>query len=485
VTNRSLLAPDNSRAIQTSQLVLDLFEARRYCSSLREPSRIEPTMFPIKREASTMTPEELAGALGAWSREGGAFPAIPHSHAITTAIEADAVCQALSSRFIYAACGSLNQPAFYHIATLFQTAEENEVADLLARKGLPLVRDIVRDAFDWPMPSDGDDRFARARREAVVFLLKILALYGEAGDGSLIVRAACHPWMSKELLWCVIFDVARERHPDAQAMWEMLRSPLPGADAGVAYLDICNRLAAEQQGWRHPFDSDDGIARIVSLLADRDPDNFVYATCAAACVAFVKPEARAELFDRADRHPDANVRLEAACALARTGTELGRQHLARFALDPRFASRAIERFEKLGLGEYVPARARDPEFRAMAEMCEWLASPMEFARPPEEIALYDTRVLNWPPTQDRRQLWLFKYRYLPQPDGNRVTDSIGMVGSITFSMSGVTDNLAPEDVYGVHCCFELELKNDPRAPAERSAAEGRKILDQSNSGFAG
>lgn len=244
----------------------------------------------------------------------------------------------------------------------------------MARKGLPLLRDIVRDAFDWPMPSEGEERSARARREAVVFLLKILALYGEAGNGSLIVRAACHPWMSKELLRYLIFDVARERHPDALAMGEMPRRPLPVENAGIAYLDICNRLVAERPDWRHPTDSDDGIAGIVSLLADRDPDNFVYATCAAACIAFVKTEARAELFDRADRHPDANVRLQ-GYALARMGSELGRQRLAQFALDPRFANRAIERFEKLGLGEHVPARTRDPEFRAMAEMCEWLASP--------------------------------------------------------------------------------------------------------------
>ena len=52
-----------------------------------------------------------------------------------------------------------------------------------------------------------------------------------------------------------------------------------------------------------------------------------------------------------------------------------------------------------------------------------------------------------------------------------------MVGSITFALVGeTTPDMTPEDAYGVHCCWELEVNDDPRAPKKRSAKAGRKLL---------
>jgi hypothetical protein len=97
--------------------------------------------------------------------------------------------------------------------------------------------------------------------------------------------------------------------------------------------------------------------------------------------------------------------------------------------------------------------------------------------------LHDTRERHWPPTNDRRQLWLFRYRYQPsQPeDGSESDDleddAVGMVGSITMALFGEpTAELPPEDVYALHCCWELESNNDSRAPCRRSVKAGRKIL---------
>ncbi len=59
-----------------------------------------------------------------------------------------------------------------------------------------------------------------------------------------------------------------------------------------------------------------------------------------------------------------------------------------------------------------------------------------------------------------------------------------MVGSVTFALfSEVTETMSPEDVYGIHCCWELKTNNDPRAPHESTAAAGRKILSQRNKDF--
>jgi hypothetical protein len=52
-----------------------------------------------------------------------------------------------------------------------------------------------------------------------------------------------------------------------------------------------------------------------------------------------------------------------------------------------------------------------------------------------------------------------------------------MVGSITFSLFGETSpSMSPEDLYALHCCWELGVDDDPRAPAARSIAAGRALL---------
>jgi hypothetical protein len=159
-------------------------------------------------------------------------------------------------------------------------------------------------------------------------------------------------------------------------------------------------ISQREANTRHPFDSDAGIGRLHALLCDRDPDYYAYAACAAKCIAFVNAEARQALFESADGHPDVDVQISSAEGFAKTGSEFGLHRLAHLCLNPRFADRTIESLESLELGKHIPRKARDPNFLATAEMCTWLAYPTEFGRPPDEIALYDTRELNWPPTND-------------------------------------------------------------------------------------
>jgi hypothetical protein len=58
------------------------------------------------------------------------------------------------------------------------------------------------------------------------------------------------------------------------------------------------------------------------------------------------------------------------------------------------------------------------------------------------------------------------------------------VGSVTFALFGeATADLSPEDVYGLHCAWELECNGDGRAPKKRTAKAGRKILASYNENF--
>jgi hypothetical protein len=60
----------------------------------------------------------------------------------------------------------------------------------------------------------------------------------------------------------------------------------------------------------------------------------------------------------------------------------------------------------------------------------------------------------------------------------------GLTGSTTWAMFGENDAATRAlDVYAIHCCWELESNEDPRAPGERSTAAGRRLLAEYNAEF--
>jgi hypothetical protein len=155
--------------------------------------------------------------------------------------------------------------------------------------------------------------------------------------------------------------------------------------------------------------------------------------------------------------------------------------LGRYCLDPRRSRIACQYLEELQRDDAIPAAARDPDFQAVAEMCHWLSHPNEFGRPPDDVGLYDSRVLYWPPADERRRLWLVRYRFAADGPDREDETGVGIVGSVTFALFGeVTADLPPDDVYALYCCWELEWQNDARAPKRRSVQAGRRILARYN-----
>jgi hypothetical protein len=430
-----------------------------------------------------MTPKEFVALVDAWSATGGEFSGADR-HVITTPDEVDAICRGLDSGHIFAA-NSIHTPAFFYLAAYFHYAKTEAAVDAVRSRGLNRLRRIFRDLLDQPTNFDERDRVLDERYESLVFILQVLAARKERGDGSLIIRGARDRRLNGGS-WSMVFEFLERGHPDTSQIFEALRDPLPEGSCGACYLYWTNKFVSARAMSPHPFASDAGIARLVRFLSDPDRENYFDAKCAVAALPFVDAGARTKLLSVADQHPDGRVRLEAAAARARTGSELGVQRLAELCLDPRLADSAIEHLEKLGLAANIPAKAREPGFRAMAEMCTWLSDPSEHGRPPDEITEYDTRVLNWPPTGDRRQLWIFKYRYEPDADRDEAEEDVGLVGSITFSLFFVTStDMKPEEIYALHCCWELQTRGDPTAPKEISASYGRKMIAKANRGFGG
>jgi hypothetical protein len=106
--------------------------------------------------------------------------------------------------------------------------------------------------------------------------------------------------------------------------------------------------------------------------------------------------------------------------------------------------------------------ALQPEAMATRQMIRWLSSGFEYGAPPTSITLWDRRIIRWPPTDDERELFLFRYQYASGARG------VGLVGSVTFSSSTVSADGTVEDALAAHCMRELGLKGD--------LSVGRKLL---------
>lgn len=354
----------------------------------------------------------------------------------------------------------------YRLADLFQNDATDDATLALRDRGVPELARLFDAALELPACSP----------YPLIMCCKMFALYADpAGTERIAIAVRRFP---DEYMWEVVFGLyGEENHPHGPALVEALREPLPDGFAALVYLDLANALARQERLPEHPFDTPAGRKRLEAQLTDSDPESFRSAHSAAAALPFIETKARNVLAALAMDHPSPGVQMEAAWASAYRGGTAGLTFLARMCDDPRHSLAARRYLEELGKGERVPARAREPNFEAMAHMCNWLAHPQEFGAPPTDITLYDTRELNWTPTNDRRRVWLFRYTYTGRgPDG---TDEVGlgMFGSITFALFGeTTADTSAEDAYGIHCCWELEVNDDPRAPKQRTARAGRKLL---------
>lgn len=316
------------------------------------------------------------------------------------------------------------------------------------------------------------------------FILKMLASYGGPEAAERIIAAARDPRLTGGFMWCVIFGSLSNQTAPVHAtdtprdVIDALRDPLPTGFTGVAYIDGANRLAhAGRLEGRHPFDTDAGIDLLRAWLTGADGAKPSYAHSATAALPFLERPERGELLALAMDHLDEGVQLEGAYAAARRGSAGGVRMLADATLDkPHLAGTARQYLEELGRADAIPAAADEPRHLALCEMASWLSHPQEFGRPPDALEVADDHEIDWPPTRDRRRMFVLRYRYDAAP-GEDPDAGYGVVGSITFALFGeATADLSPEDALGLHCCWELEANADRRAPKERTAAAGRELL---------
>ena len=388
---------------------------------------------------------------------------------ITSRRDAEATVEALRhiTRVAKAPADRYRTSPLHKLIGFIQDAEEPRVNEVLRKAaGAELLR--IFDASFPPEPDDDDD---------LAFLLKNLVLLRAEGAADRVVRAALHPATSEMSLWSVTLSQIDGNHPFAEEIVTGLSNPLPSGFAGVGFLDLANELARAGRRGPHPFDTAEGLQRLEAYLTDPGSEYFSYAHSATAAIPFLRMPGRNHLLELASHHPDVHVRLESFWAAAKLGDANGIASLADAARDARHGTVALRLLDDLGHLDAAPRETQTEEHLALAEMADWLAYPTEFGAFPDALRVLDSRELFWPPTNDRRRLWLIEYTYEASSERPERDAGVGMVGSITFALFGEsTDGMPVEDIYGLHCAWELEANQDPRAPDERTPAAGRKIL---------
>ena len=464
-------------------------ELRVPCAAFRAPAAFAAITNVEERDALTQLSSKLNEAARAVSSDPSAAVEAIRSVAretLRTAEEAEAVVQLLRLWPLPPGVdtGQVVGSPLHDLVAWMQGVEGAEAAAVFKRFGAPELVRIVDDLIaQVEGAKEGEDTFRLT--SDLMFALKVVCMYAPEGGLERLHRAARSPHLHDEYLWSIVFAIAAgEGHPWQAGIVDALRDPIPRGFAGIAYLDLANDLARQGQVDRHPFDSEAGFALLKGWLEEREGGEVSYAHSATASIPFLSEARRDELLRLAEAHSSRNVQLEAAWAAARVGEVRGLETLQQACVDPRHALRALRYLHELGATDRIPVHTRSPDFGAMAQMCDWLAHPQEFGRPPDEITQADTRELHWPPTNDRRQVWLFRYEYPPTEEGDAPEIGYGMVGSVTFALFGeATADKTPEEVYALHCAWELSINQDPRAPAERTIAAGTAILAEANPGF--
>lgn len=345
------------------------------------------------------------------------------------------------------------------LVNLFQKIESKDapaVKVLLTEGTMELVR--IVDDLKNNSPKDGD----------LMFLLKILAMFGTRIGSEALVEAARAGVQADSFVWQTLLKIYNERHPHQTYVFESLSNPIPPGFIAVALLDAANALAIDGKLEQHPFDSDQGIARLETWLKSRATKEFSYAHSSVAALPFINGPKRDELLGFALEHADGGVCVEAAWAAAKLEKEIGYQRLADFSCDVNRSKMAIRYLEELERGDLVPAEATEPGFAATAEFSSWIAHPNELGRAADELKIVDQRVMHWPPAGEERPLWLIQYWVRDEHGLEADNTNIGFVGGTTWCFfSDQMPLRPPEDCYALHCCWEMQLAGYPAHEPEQ------------------
>jgi hypothetical protein len=362
-----------------------------------------------------------------------------------------------------------HEDAFRDAVTLMQGAPNRAAW----RKLAPIAtREITR-----VVEATRKTRSAKRFDSGILFSLKMLASTGTPESAAFIARVVRSGYQPDHYLWSVVLEPFGMGHVAAEQLFRSLSKPLPDKFIAISLLDAANSACREHSLKTHPFDSSTGETMLAKFLSSRRADHESYAVSACAAIPFLAIARRKRLLAVARKHKSVDVQIEAAWAGAKVGENQALDYLCEKCLHRDLSLRAQHYLSELGYKRLIPKAAKSRDFVALAKMCDWLSHPNEYGAPPDAIELMDKRTIHWPPARKERELRLFKFSY-KQPHGqDEPVEGVGMVGSITWAFFEDTNPaMPPEHIYGMHCCWELSMNDDPRAPEKHSGPAGWKLI---------
>lgn len=390
---------------------------------------------------------------------------------VKTSADAKAVCKAFAELIKRPTSSSNDDDIKSLIKYFFDSVEGESALRVMIIEGGTLLRQFISAAVKDETRKENYTPFSA--------MYTLAQSYSEEGT-DLIARIARQGWYADDYWWNTILRRYNRDNPETANLFQKLSNPPLTNFIGISLLDAVNHLFLEGHSEiPHPFDNPRGIEQLERWLTDPSVDHFSYAYSAIVALPFLKSKERDSLIAIALDHPSEENQIEAAWAAGKLGRDAGIRLLAQYCTKLEHADKAQRYLRELGREDAIPEAAREPKFAAKAEFCQWLAHPNELGRMPDEVEIVDQRELAWPPEGERKLLSLVRYRAI-DPLGLKDDVGVGMVGSITFCLFTYdNEKRPPEDVYALHCMWEMEAEDLAKSESVDNPDEYRDLLARS------
>ena len=372
---------------------------------------------------------------------------------VSTEYEAKLICDALIiiKEQIKSGFNKEIDNNLHSITALFQSVSTQESYKYLDAHGIDLLVEIMN-------VINSQVNYDKSLITSDLFIIKIFAYYKNKNGLSSMVKYIKENYQSGNYFWEIAFQVLSQDSLKYNYVISELKGYLPEKFLGITYLDMCNEIALHNKSFIHPFNSENGYLYLKNVIIANKKKDESYVASATSALPYLKEEYRKELYPLIADNDNIEVQIEATWTGARTGEKKSIDKLIEYAKDYRYHERVSEYIKALHLEGQISEYTNKPDFVALCDMCGWLSHPMEYGKYPDNAEIIYQKELYWPPTKDRRTIYLIKYTYKSFNVDGSDDVGIGMVGSTVWSFYSINNILTmkPIELLGMYCIWEIQ-----------------------------
>lgn len=374
-----------------------------------------------------------------------------------------------------------------------------------------------------------DDALARAESERVdadLLVLAVKALIESEQEQADVQRlldvlrvknSAFRSELCDASSWYDLFGVFDLENPYTQFFYKHVCEYLPQGFCSNALLDVSNNFWMDHGQSRlvtavklkHPYDCVQGVRILESLItAEVSSDDverqelLANVESAVGALPFIHSVDVEPLLKAAEAFNETDVCIVTAWArikrdahLVSDASQQALAYLVGASQDFKISCYVQGRLSDLGLESYIPKEVLDGAFAAKAAMYSGLMNSWEYSlREPTSFELIDERELYWPALKKVCKVYLFAYSYMGEQEEDKELFAqysfphYGLVvqGQEPLSLVQVTQGCSIEDVYALHCAWEMQDFSSPKVfyhQRDAHLAKGLALLKKYNPEF--